>query len=330
MKANMRIFFLMFVSCLLCAPALQAAEEKETPRSVEFFEAKEKGLIEVKFSARNSLDAVMVVKNLTDEHLEVSKPFAFSAVPVLAQMDFFGGGDMGGMSGDSGGSRRGGRGGRSGSSSSSSGSNSNNSNQSSGGGYGGGSGGSNNRSGGGSRGGGGSGWSIAPNRSARDRVKTVCLEHGKKEPNIKIKYDVRPIEEVAVSPEVALLCAQVGTGQIDQNAGQAAVWHANCDMSWDELEAKTTAKQYGNPFVNPYFSREQLDIAKTAMARAEEFVKENKIAFKKKDPTKTGTTSENEAISTENESFTSGTPRFLSSFNADALESTESDENEKN
>lgn len=328
MKINMRIFLFLFVSCFLFyATSLSAADaessSKESPRVVGFFEAKEKGLIEVKLSAKNSLDSQLTVKNLTDEHLQVRKPFAFGAVPVLAQMgdEFFGGGmDSYGSEGGRGRGRgRGGSGGGTGGGGSSyGGGGGGGGSQSMGGGYGGGGGGG---YGGGGMGGGG--WSIAPNRTTRERIKTICLEHGKKEPNLRVKYDVRPIDEVAKNPEVALLCAQIGTGQLDQNAGQAAVWHANCDMSWQQLASKPAPQRPGHPTVNPYFSPQQMVAARNAVLQAEQLVKDNNITFKKKEQPKNETTSEN-----DNDSFddSSNGSRFLSSFGT-GLDSNDSLEN---
>ena len=304
--------FLIFVA--VCV----AAEEKTVPapQVIDFFDAKNQGLIEVTLIARDSLNARIQVKNLTDEPLIVNKPFAFGAVPVLAQRNR-GGGGMGGMGGMSldelrpggafapggafgsggafgtGGSMQFGMGGGSGGGG----------NQSMGGGMGGGR--------GGSGGGGGVGgfFNIPPKKNVREDIKTVCLEHGKKEPNSHIKYDVRPINEVVEKPEVALLCAQIGTGQINQDVGQAAVWHVNCGLSWEQLAVKTMTQQGQPP--RPYFMPQQLTVAQNAVVGTVQFVKENNIEFKQTKASG-GKTSENSdagddspmQVTTDEETFT--------------------------
>lgn len=221
----------------------------DSPQTIDFFDAKNQGLIEVDLTARDSLNVQMQVKNLTDEPLIVSKPFAFGAVPVLAQSGYGDdnsqsiGGGIGALFssdvaakfiGDS-----------------------------------------------------GSEYSIAPKfniapkKTVRENLKTVCLEHGKKEPNNRTKFDVRPISEVVEKPEIAILCNQVGTGCLNQAAGQAAVWHMNSEMSWQQLATKTTTPQQGSPFVKPYFNPQQLMVAQNAVGQVVQYVKENNIDFKK-------------------------------------------------
>ena len=114
MKNSIPVLFLTALTFLVFAVVCVAAEKKpESPlQAIDFFDAKQQGLIEVKLVARNSLSARMQITNLTDEPLTVNKPFAFGAVPVLAQGGFFddtmGGGGLGTGSGLGGG--RGGRG----------------------------------------------------------------------------------------------------------------------------------------------------------------------------------------------------------------------------
>ena len=136
---------------------------------------------------------------------------------------------------------------------------------------------------------GGGMFNIAPKKSVRESVRTVCLEHGKKEPSSRVKYDVKPIGEVVERPEVALLCAQIGTGRMNQAAGQAAVWHVNNDIPWQYLATKTTRPMQGHAFVQSYFSPQQLMVAQNSVGMLEKFVKDNKVEFKSES---NGTTSE--------------------------------------
>ena len=96
---------------------------------------------------------------------------------------------------------------------------------------------------GGGLGGGGGGFgggllNLSPEKVRRLKVTTVCLEHGKKEPNSRMKYTIIPIERFTKKTEVIQLCALLGTGRINQDAAQAAAWHFTDSMSWGQLANK--------------------------------------------------------------------------------------------
>jgi hypothetical protein len=214
------------------------------------FEAMEAGTVEAKFIPQSSAKANLLVKNLTDKPLHIHVPAAFAGVPVLAQGMMGGGmggmgGGMGGMGGGMGGMGGGGGQGMGG-----------------GGGMGGGMGGMGGGMGGmGGMGGGMGGFMrVAPGRTTKMALNTVCLEHGKPEPNAKMKYTIVPLEQVTKDPAVAALCEALGNGVIAQNTAQAAAWHLTDDMSWSELAEKNRKEsQYtGN---EPYFTSFELRAA---------------------------------------------------------------------
>jgi len=87
---------------------------------------------------------------------------------------------------------------------------------------------------------------------------------------------------------------------LNQDAGQAAIWHLNNDMPWEQLASKTTPPQQGTPFVRPYFTPQQLMVARHSIERVMHFVKENKVEFLKPEA-KSGMTSEGKNASKEAE-----------------------------
>jgi len=182
---------------------------KPEAKAVDLFDAVRRGDLEVKFVAKNSHDGRLLIKNNTDQPLSVKLPEAFAAVPVLAQA----------AAGGAGGGNR----------SSRSSNSQNNQNQSLGGGIGGGGGGY-----GGGRGGGGA-FDVAPEKVARLKVQTVCLEHGKKEPTAAVPYEIEPIATYTSDPNVQELCKLVGTSEVSQRAAQAAAWHLANHMTWEQL-----------------------------------------------------------------------------------------------
>jgi hypothetical protein len=208
-------------------------------KTVEMFAAMEAGQIDVKLIPKDSTQCRVLIENKTDKPLTVQLPDAFAGVPVLAQ---FGGG-MGGMGGGGMGGMGGGGGGMAGGS------------QGMGGGMGG--------MGGGGMGGGGMGgmgggmgmMNIAPEKVAKFKVVTVCLEHGKKDPRPGIPYVIKPIDQFTDKPQVHELCRMLGKGVVSQRVAQVAAWHLNSDMSWQELAAKYIKR---GPIVSPYFSQMEI------------------------------------------------------------------------
>ena len=221
---------------LLAVPCSVRAEggkaEVETI-SAGLFEAMDAGQVDVKIIPQDATKAKVLIKNLTDKPLELRLPTAFASVPVLAQgmmgggMGGMGGGGMGGMGG--GGMGGGGQAG------------------------GGGMGGMGGGMGGGGMGGGGMGGGmgmmrVAPERTHKLDVVTVCLEHGKPDPNPKMAYKMVPLEQFTNDPKIRVLCEAIGYGQVTQNTAQAAAWNIMDNLSWQELAAKNRveSKYVGN------------------------------------------------------------------------------------
>jgi hypothetical protein len=222
------------------ATASDAAASNKTP--VDLFDAMKDGEIEVKFIAKSSREGELLVKNKSDQPLTVKLPDAFAAVPVLAQAVAAGG---------AAGAGRGNR------------SNNNNNNQNQGvggggGGYGGGL-------------GGGGAFDVAPERVAKIKLETVCLEYGKKEPTAIVPYEIRPIETFTNDPEVQELCKLVGTGELSQHAAQAAAWHLANHMTWEQLMDKKIHHLVGgnDVYFSPAEIRAAMQITDRAMKMAE-------------------------------------------------------------
>ena len=257
MSIRLKGFLVALMVSGICASVTLMASEP-APEELELFSAMEQGKIEVKVVAKNALNARLDVTNKTQEPLKINLPDSFALVPVLAQ-DFGGGGGMSGRSsrgsGSSGSSGRGGG------------------NQSSGGGSSSGRGGG--RSGG--RGGGSSSYSLLPEKTIHDNIKTVCLEHGKKDPSPRVQYQIRPISDVTDNKAVHLLCEKVGLGEVDQKSAQAAVWHLNNEMSWDDLSAKTNRDSVGRK--SSYFSGDEMDDAMRLVDKAITTIEEQEKAI---------------------------------------------------
>ena len=202
--------------------------------ALDLFDGMKSGEIAVKFIAHNSQEGQLVVTNKTDQPLTVKLPDAFAAVPVLAQAA------AGAPANNS--TRK------------SSNSN-NNQNQGVGGGGIGGGGGY-----------GGGAFDIAPEKTAKVKLDTVCLEHGKKEPNPRVPYEIRPIDTFTSDANVQELCKLLGTGQLSQRAAQAAAWHLANHMTWEQLTDKKIHHLIGGDEI--YFSKEEILAAMQITDRA--------------------------------------------------------------
>jgi hypothetical protein len=202
---------------------------------VEMFDAMKTGDLQVRYVPKNDREAQIIIKNNTKQPLSVKLPDAFVGVPVLAQIGVGGGGNRA----NRGGGRNGGG----------------NQNQASGG-------------GGGNAGGGGGFFNVAPEAVGRVKVATVCLEHGKDNPNDRVPYEIRPVETFTTDARVEEVLKMLGNGQVDQRAAQAAAWHFANKMEWSELAAKKI-HHLGRPD-EPYFTAADLDAATQVAGRAEQ------------------------------------------------------------
>jgi hypothetical protein len=237
MPATLARFATLLALLLFAAPGALADDAAETPTKestevMDLFAAEEAGQIEVKFIAKNSHKGRILVTNKLPNGVKVRLPEAFIGVPVVAQ---FGGGGMGGGGMGGGGMGAGGGGGQ----------------QAMGGGGG---------MGGGGMGGGGGMFSIPPDRVTKIDVPLLCLDHGKADPTSSNPYKLRPVDPSTDRPEVIELLKAFGNGDLQHNAAQAAVWHLNSDVSWEELATKLTGTTR-NLNRSPYFNRFELQSA---------------------------------------------------------------------
>ncbi len=225
--------------------------------SVEFFDAVDAGQINAKFIALNDHEAKLIVTNNTNQPVNLKLPEAFAGVPVAAQ---FGGG--GGARGGGGGARTGGGGGGGGQ-------------QSVGGGGGGGG-----LGGGGGGGGGGGFFSVPPEKTAKIDIAVVCLDHGLRDPSSSAPYKMVPADSHVDRPAVVELLKAFGRGELNHAATQAAAWHLNSNLSWQQLAAKQqgTKRSFRRP---PYFSADEIRIGMTYATEAQRLAEANADEYKR-------------------------------------------------
>jgi len=216
------------------------AGQSNAPETVEMFAAIEGGQIDVKLIPKDSTQCRVMIENKTNKTLTVQLPSAFAGVPVLAQA---GVGGLGGLG-------RGNRGGGG------MGGNNNNMNQGMGGGMGGMGMGGMGGMGGGGMGMGGGFMNVAPEKVGQLKVPTVCLDHGKADPRPGVKYKIVPIEQYTDKASVREVCQMLGDGKIAQRGAQAAAWHLNNNLSWQQLAAKEL--RFADGTSRPYFTPQEI------------------------------------------------------------------------
>ena len=223
------------------ADAVNRGKATTPVAAVDLFDGIKSGDVDVKLIPKDATEGMLTIKNQTGQPLTIKLPEAFAAVPVLAQRRggaAGGGGGMGGMGGGGMGGMGGGQG-------------------MGGGMMGGGMGGM----GGGMGGMGGGGmFNIAPEKVTKIKFVAVCLDHGKKDPTPNMPYQIIPIESYAKSAQVSEVIKMLVRGEIDQHSAQAAAWHLQNGLSWEELTKKIGAKHL-NGSVEAYFTMTNLERA---------------------------------------------------------------------
>jgi len=207
-------------------PVITKPRFDPTATRVGLFEGNEEGVLETRFVPKDASGGFVLVTNKSEEAVTVELPDAFVAVQVMKQLGGLGGGAGGGLGGGLGGGAGGGQG-----------------NQNAGGGFGGGGagGGLGGGLGGGAGGAGGGGagfFSIPPERTVRVPYVSACLNHGKADPSPRLNYKLVPVSEYTDDAVLAELIRMVGTGRVDQQSAQAAIWTRTDNMSWQQLASK--------------------------------------------------------------------------------------------
>lgn len=205
----------------------------------------ERGIVEAKVIARDERHVRVFLKNPGTQPINVSIPDVLAARPILAQAvnNFFNPQGPGGNSNS--GSSQSGQSQAVAGPSQFSGQNNNN------------------------------GIFAIPPESVREvKIKSVCLEHGKPEPNSRLKYELVEASKVGVGPELETLLAGYGRDELDAEAVQAATWHLANGKSWQDLA--NMSRMAAINARSSIFTQRQLQTAKRLVADAQKSVAAHK------------------------------------------------------
>jgi hypothetical protein len=84
-----------------------------------------------------------------------------------------------------------------------------------------------------------------------------------------MKYEIKPIDSYVDRPAVIELIKAFGRGQLKHDAAQAAVWHLNNDIRWEELAAKRKSTRSPQPYFSGVDLRMAVQIAAESVNRAQ-------------------------------------------------------------
>jgi hypothetical protein len=242
------------------ASPASSAKNESPARAVDLFAGMEAGEVEAVMIQKDSTEGTIMIKNKTDKPLTIKIPEAFGGVPILAQGRGGGRGGMGGMGGGMGGMGGG--------------------MQGMGGGMMGGMGGGMGGMGGGMGGMGGM-MNVGAEKVQKIKIATVCLDHGKTDPNPRVPYKPVPLDSYAKDGSVGEVIKMMLAREIDQHTAQAAAWHLQNGLSWEELANKVGFTHLDGR-KDPYFTAAQLERAfsatRFAKDRADAAAKEKEAA----------------------------------------------------
>jgi hypothetical protein len=112
-------------------------------------------------------------------------------------------------------------------------------------------------------------FSIPPEKTVQVSLATVCLDHGKPDPSVRMTYELRRVEDHTDDLVLRELLRGYDPQRDQRMVLQAAAWNRANEMSWKELAAKTIRR---GPLRFPLFSRNQLKQAEELVEEADETV----------------------------------------------------------
>ncbi len=255
------------VSCLVCLALMGASRGSITKLTldpdapvVELFDGLAKGQVDVRLVAQNAHEGKIFITNKTDKPLTVAIPKGLAGIPVLAQIGFNGGNNgnlfgqnqLNGQNGQNNGQTQavggnasplGANGGVNGNGAFPNAPNQFNNNFPNAIGF----------------------FSIPPEKTVQIGLNSVCLNHGRREPNAGVKYQLVKAESVTTDPVLIQLLEDY-SARTNREAQQAAAWHLANGLSWEQIGQLTDQKIPGSP--TPLFSAAHLKGAKSLVDQA--------------------------------------------------------------
>jgi hypothetical protein len=100
------------------------------------------------------------------------------------------------------------------------------------------------------------------------KLPATCLEFGKREPNSRIAYELKPLEQVTEREEVVTILSMIGRQEVSRRIGQLAIWHIANGTEWSKL-ARLESDRIGG-LVTMQYSSSEIQKAQALVKKLEE------------------------------------------------------------
>jgi len=102
-------------------------------------------------------------------------------------------------------------------------------------------------------------FTVFPAKSRVVRIATVCLDHGKREPNARVPYRMVALDVCSTDPRLADVLECLSRGVLTQKVAQAATWHLSSGRTWEQLASEVIEMAGGaDPDVRVFSTAELL------------------------------------------------------------------------
>ena len=78
-------------------------------------------------------------------------------------------------------------------------------------------------------------FNLPPEATSQVMLPWICLERHKAGPSARIPYQVKPLAKITDKPEVFELCHMLANRSVNMRMLQAAIWHVNNNLGWNQL-----------------------------------------------------------------------------------------------
>jgi hypothetical protein len=117
-------------------------------------------------------------------------------------------------------------------------------------------------------------FNVPPEKVGQVKLEAICLDHGNPNPRAAMKYEIRPISELAGKQGLAEVLESLGRGEIDHTAAQLAAWHLSNDMSWEKLAG---LREHQPLVTKPTYTKKEIEAGKKAAQKAADMAEQRRL-----------------------------------------------------
>jgi len=111
-------------------------------------------------------------------------------------------------------------------------------------------------------------FNVPAGRVIKVKLPATCLEFGRREPNSRIAYELKPLAAVTERKEVATILSMIGRNEVRRRIGQLAIWNLANGTEWSEIAKLRSDRIDG--LVAPQFSAREIREAQALVKKVTE------------------------------------------------------------